>query len=165
MYASILGWVLRYVLPGLLVVLAYASYQVYDFGKRTERGVWMEAAKIKAEEHALEVEELAHQAELDALAHQVNLEGIQNAKKEAIEKLEHDVATIRARGLFVAAKSCGKGGTETVGPSEPSGGAGRERLHEETERNLITLTGEADQVVSQYEACRSFILEHVEVID
>jgi hypothetical protein len=165
--AKLIGWGLKYVLPGLLVVglLSYGAYQVYDFGRDVERGEWMEVEKVKAEEHAREVEALMFAAEIAAKEHQLKLEEIRNAKQDAIEQLEHDVAVVTARGLYVRTENNCPRTTTGVNPGGASSTSSGARLHEATERNLISLTEEADRVVIQYEGCVNELLEHVDVME
>ena len=167
MYAKLIEWGIKYVLPGLLVagLVAYGTYQAYDFGRDVERGEWAEKQHLAEVAHRFELEVLADAAELAVMAHQLKLEEIRNAKKDAVAKLEHDVAVVSARGLFVIAKSCDPGEAEAVGTSGSGSGASRTRLPEATERDLISLAEDADKVVFQYLGCRSELLEHVEVMD
>ena len=163
---KLIGWGLKYVLPGLLVagLLSYGVYQVYDFGRDVERGVWVELEKDRAKEHAQEVEALMFAAEIAAMEHQFKLEEIHNAKKDAIEDLEHEVNLITARGLYVRTENNCPRTTTGVNPSGAGSTTGRARLHEKVGRDLIALTEEADRVVIQYEGCVSELLEHVDVM-
>ena len=167
MYASLIGWGIKYVLPALLIVglVSWAGYQAYDTGRDVERAVWLEIQADNDAMHIAELEALQAAAEIAAAQHLLRIEEIRDAKQKAVAELRHDVAVVAARGLFVKAKNCDSGKAKASDPGGGGGGTSRQRLHEETERNLIALTEEADEVVIQYEGCRAELLNHVEVLD
>ena len=159
MYGNLIGLGIKYVLPALAVIglVTWFGYKAYDTGRDVERAVWVERQADADMESSMALVAMAQE-------HQYHLEEIRNEKKTAVKKLELDVARVTDRGLYVSAQACDGASAQAADTDGVGGASSRQRLHKETERNLIALVEEADKLVIQYEGCVTELLHHTTLI-
>lgn len=156
--------ILRYVLPGFLVAAAIA----WAFGTVYSNGYDNGVNAANAVQHELEVK---RQSAIKHVVDQVEKKEDENVKLVAriqdqnikdIFNINRVATDLRNRGLYVPAqdtcpRSSSGAGKETDDIEGAGGGAGRTRLPEAVEHFLIARLEAADQVVAQYDACRSLL--------
>lgn len=153
-----LAWnAIKSLAPWLLAaaVVAGVWFGGYHQGTVTVKDDWAAADKkrIKEESDALAGFRVAEAERLTR--YEARMKGALNEKAKRIKELSAVADSINDRGLFVEPNknNCWDSGTGS-GPSGSDGAPSRQRLPDETSRDLISLAEEADQVVEQLLMCQ-----------
>ena len=170
-YQILINILIKYVLPGLLVValLGGAYYKVKGIGV-AEAEAECSAAQAKREQATAKVlQSRENELALLRVQHETIIARIEDEKNKDIDHLNQSVDALRSAGLYIP-KTCPRGdrgevSTKAAGITVVAGRADRERLPPEIEEDIIALINDAQkQGVIQLKECRTRLSEFVTVI-
>lgn len=143
---------------------------IFNDGRAAERAEWQKKEIKRNEELAHAIADAAQAMAIEREKQVAGLTGALNDEIKAREKLNSDIAAINRtnRGLWIDAKNCRNSTAETTGKAESAsvgaGGAGRIRLPEKIESDLLQLAADAQRVVIQLNTCRKTLMPLIEII-
>ncbi|MBO9538740.1 lysis system i-spanin subunit Rz [Herbaspirillum sp.] len=162
------------IIISLLIALAYAVFRYgeheYSSGQKAENSLWQEKENATLTRANKRIKELEEQARADEAKHAKNMSAISTQYQKDLknERLAKDrfIAAVRSGELRLydpaagAANSNGAGGNQTCSTDASAGGrdgATRGQLSKPASEFLLSLAGEADEVVHQLTACQAVV--------